>query len=78
VSESGDSLLWLALGGEYFCANPACPLHVREADPSVSGHGNWARFADGRIASRSRYGELMLCDVCGRHWLQSHPGESRI
>ena len=60
-------------GGDYFCANPACVLHVREGDGGVRGRGNWAVFADGRTASRSRYGDRMLCDECGRAWLRAMP-----
>ena len=56
-------------GGDYFCATSGCELHVREGDSGVQGHGNWAVRADGSFASRSRYGEAMLCDVCGRQWL---------
>lgn len=60
-------------GGDYFCANPACVLHVREGDPGVRGHGNWARLPDGREASRSRFGAVMLCDACGRAALAADP-----
>ena len=67
-----DDGTWFALGGEYFCANPACVLHVRESDDSVRGHGNWASLPDGRIASRSRCGDLMLCDACARQWQRTH------
>lgn len=56
-------------GGDYFCANPACELHVREGDPGVRGRGNWAVLAGGRHASRARYGNWSLCDACGRAWL---------
>jgi hypothetical protein len=59
---------------EYFCANPACELHRREGDAGIEGHGNWAILADGRIASRSRYGSEMLCDRCGRERLTSGGG----
>ena len=58
---------------EYFCANPACVLHRREGDAGVRGHGNWAILDDGRVASRSRYGSLMLCDGCGRAALAGEP-----
>ena len=66
MSASDDDAAALVLSaGDYFCANPDCVLHVREGDPGVHGRGNWAMF-DGRTASRSRYGERMLCDECGR------------
>ena len=58
---------------EYFCANPDCVLHRREGDEGVRGHGNWAILDDGRVASRSRYGSLMLCDGCGRAALAGEP-----
>lgn len=51
---------------EYFCANASCVLHRREGDAGVRGHGNWAILDDGRVASRSRYGAVILCDACGR------------
>jgi hypothetical protein len=52
--------------GAYFCANPACALHVRAGEPNVHGRGNWARHPDGWLVGRSRYGGAMLCDDCGR------------
>ncbi len=70
TAEHDDEARLLALtGGDYFCANPACVLHVREGDVGVHGRGNWAKLPAGRWASRSRYGELMLCNDCGRDWL---------
>jgi hypothetical protein len=58
---------------EYFCANPSCVLHRRQGDVGVRGHGNWAILDDGRVASRSRYGAVILCDACGRAALASLP-----
>lgn len=66
----GEPLRAELMGEGYFCANPACELHVRTRDPGVEGQGNWATLEGGRIASRSRYGDRMLCDRCGRAWLQ--------
>lgn len=51
--------------GAPFCANPACALHVRLADPQVEGGGNWVRLPDGRVFGRGRYGAELLCDACG-------------
>ncbi len=51
--------------GAYFCANPACVLHVRAGDPGVTGEGDWAVLADGRTFGRSRHGKTVLCDACG-------------
>ena len=51
--------------GAFFCANPACALHVRAADPGVAGAGDWAVLADGRTFGRSRRGATVLCDACG-------------
>lgn len=55
--------------GAYFCANPACELHVRVGDPGVQGRGNWARRTNGCLIGRARYGGQMLCDDCGREFL---------
>jgi len=63
-------------GGDYFCANPRCALHVREGDAGVRGRGNWAQLPGGRWASRSRYGALMLCNDCGRDRLSAPPAEA--
>lgn len=52
--------------GAYFCANPACELHVRVSDPNVRGRGNWAQHPDGHLVGRARYGRVMICDDCGR------------
>ena len=51
--------------GAPFCANPACPLHVRLRDPEVEGGGNWVSLPDGRTFGRSRFGDRALCDACG-------------
>jgi hypothetical protein len=51
--------------GAFFCANPACVLHVRAGDPGVTGEGDWAVLADGRTFGRSRHGNTVLCDACG-------------
>jgi hypothetical protein len=56
--------------GAYFCANPACELHVRVGDAGVQGRGNWAVLADGTTWGRARYGDRMLCDRCGRAWVE--------
>lgn len=55
-------------GGEpdWFCANPACELHVRPGDPGVHGAGEWAVRADGVVTSRRPYGGRWLCDLCCR------------
>jgi hypothetical protein len=53
----------------YFCANPACVLHVRRTDPGVRGSGEWAVRPDGMRTSRSVYGARVLCDLCGRAWV---------
>lgn len=55
--------------GEYFCANPACVLHLSQEAPGVRGRGEWAVRPDGIRTSRSRYGGRMLCDLCGRAWI---------
>lgn len=54
----------------YFCGNPDCVLHVRPGDPGVLGGGEWAVRPDGIRTSRARYGDRMLCDLCGRAWIQ--------
>ena len=69
ASGGGSQPLLVPTGGDYFCANPRCVLHVREGDVGVHGRGNWAQLPHGRWASRSRYGEVMLCNDCGRAWL---------
>jgi hypothetical protein len=52
--------------GRYFCANPACDLHVECGDVGVEGGGNWA-VIDGHIwVGRGRYGDQVYCDLCGR------------
>ena len=51
--------------GAPFCANPACALHVRLAEPEVEGGGNWVCLPDGRVFGRSRFGNDLLCDACG-------------
>jgi hypothetical protein len=52
---------------EYFCDNPSCELHVTAADQGEHGFaGEWAELSDGRWVSRTRAGELMLCDTCAR------------
>ena len=56
--------------GEPFCMNPECVLHVRRGDPGVHGSGEWAVRPDGIRTSRARYGGVMLCDLCGRAWIQ--------
>jgi hypothetical protein len=33
-----------------FCANPACPLHLRSGDQGVEGAGNWG---SGQIRANS-------------------------
>ncbi len=55
---------------DWFCANPACELHVSQADPEVRGSGEWAVRPDGIRTSRSHYGGRMLCDLCGRAWIE--------
>ncbi len=58
---------WAAvLHGEWFCANPACVLHVRVREAGVVGHGEWAVRPDGVVTSRAMYAGRMLCDICGR------------
>jgi hypothetical protein len=42
--------------GLYFCANPACLLHVRAGDPGVHGRGNWALIDGG----------IMVCEAARR------------
>jgi hypothetical protein len=59
--------------GAYFCANTACPLHVRRGDPGALGLGNWARLPDGTLTGRGRYGGVMLCDLCGRRAAPARP-----
>ena len=52
---------------EYFCDNPMCELHV--TPPGIAENafaGEWAELSDGRWVSRTRAGELMLCDTCTR------------
>ena len=38
-------------GFGYFCANPACQLHVTMDDPRIHGQGQWARV-DGVMFDR--------------------------
>ena len=52
--------------GALFCGNPGCVLHVRARRPGVVGAGEWATRPDGIVTSRGRYGDRVLCDVCGR------------
>lgn len=52
--------------GDLFCSNPKCELHRHSGAPGVIGTGNWALLADGRIIGRGIYGNVVLCDVCGR------------
>jgi len=47
-----------------FCANPACPLHLRPGDQGVQGAGNWAELPCGAIVGRQVVGGRMLCDPC--------------
>jgi hypothetical protein len=54
-----------------FCGNPSCELHVRAGEPNVKGAGNWATLSDGRVVGRGRYGDQILCDPCGRAFLQN-------
>jgi len=59
--------------GELFCGNPACKvgLHVHVGTPGVDGAGNWAVLPEGIVVGRGRYGEVYICDLCGRARLQS-------
>ena len=52
--------------GALFCENPGCVLHVRARRAGVIGAGEWATRPDGIVTSRGRYGDRVLCDVCGR------------
>ena len=52
--------------GALFCENPGCVLHVRARRPGIVGAGEWATRPDGIVTSRGRYGDRVLCDVCGR------------
>jgi hypothetical protein len=47
-----------------FCANPACPLHLRSGDEGVEGAGNWAHLPCGAIVGRQVVDGRMLCDRC--------------
>ena len=47
-----------------FCANPACPLHLRPGDQGVQGAGNWAELPCGAIVGRQAVDGHMLCDPC--------------
>jgi hypothetical protein len=69
MSASSDE--WTEFGA-WFCANPECELHVRVGEPGVHGRGNWAVLPDGTTWGRSRYGEYVLCDRCGRAWVAGH------
>lgn len=62
--------------GALFCENPGCVLHVRARRPGVVGAGEWATRPDGIVTSRGRYGDRVLCDVCGRTGARGVP-ESR-
>lgn len=56
---------------EYFCDNPDCELHVTAPGVGENGFaGEWAEMSDGRWVSRTRAGELMLCDICTRKALR--------
>lgn len=48
----------------FFCANPACVLHVRADDPSVAGHGPWALRLDGVWVGQTAADGVMYCDLC--------------
>ena len=50
----------------FFCANRACVLHVRADDPTVQGHGPWARRPDGVWVGQTAAGGVMYCDLCVR------------
>jgi hypothetical protein len=47
-----------------FCANPACPLHLRPGDHGVEGAGNWAELPCGAIVGRQAVDRRMFCDPC--------------
>lgn len=47
-----------------FCANPACPLHLRPGDQGAQGAGNWAELPCGAIVGRQAVDGHMLCDPC--------------
>jgi len=51
---------------DLFCSNAKCELHRRAGAPGVMGSGNWAVLGDGRIIGRGIYGNVVLCDICGR------------
>ena len=52
-------------GQREFCANPACPLHVRADSATVRGGGQWATI-DGVVYDRHsmEVGGPLYCMVC--------------
>jgi hypothetical protein len=50
----------------FFCANPDCVLHVRTDDPTVAGHGPWARRPDGVWTGQTADDGVLYCDLCVR------------